>query len=93
MIQLKIFRFHPITHQDANDFQSQSSYLTMPVEAKQELAKMIRSGAKFYWIKREDNEPSIEFDIEGYTRVELNNYKFVVDMIGEKLEIIDCLSN
>jgi len=63
------YRFHPETRKDANDF----SEHPLTDQQKQELAEMVRQGAKFYWIY---------FDGE-WRRHERTNYAFVARVTGE----------
>jgi hypothetical protein len=69
------WRYHPVTGEDANDLEVE--HLTP--EQRQELAEMIRSGARFYWELRNG----------AYGRVERNNIEFVLRVIAIPYEFID----
>lgn len=69
------YRYHPITHQDANIFDTEG----LLDKEKIELAQMIRQGARFYWKK----------SIEGYSRCEFSNVKFALDVAKIPYEFID----
>lgn len=75
----KLYKFHPITKENADDIDTS----ILNDEQKQELALMVRNGAKFYW---QENEPG---DDEKFSRVELQNISFVLTMTGVKIERIE----
>jgi hypothetical protein len=75
------WRFHPITGADANSIDTSQ----FTAQQKNELAEMVRAGARFYWEKR---SPTSD-DPEEYGRVEYSNVKFVLDVMGMKYEFLD----
>jgi hypothetical protein len=68
----RLFKFHPHTGIDAEDFSGFSD------QHKQDAAEMMRKGCRFFWQSDTGEE---------YHRVELSNFKFVCDMTGVELEI------
>ena len=77
----KFWRFHPVTGEDANLFDTTQ----LSEDERAELAQMVRDGAKFYW-EGGHNGPGT---VQGYSRVEYSNVKFVLDMTGVKYEFLD----
>jgi hypothetical protein len=75
----KFWRFHPVTGADANDFTDELKGATP--KQKQDLAEMVRQGAKFYW--------GLDRTAEGYQRIERSNVEFVLKVIGEVGEWIE----
>lgn len=78
----RFFRFHPVTKEDANDLPTEK----LNIEQKQELAQMIRHGARFYWEPTSDEGPAV---VQGYSRIEYANVKFVLDVTGQSYEFVD----
>jgi hypothetical protein len=73
----KLYRFHPVTGVDAEDMRGE------PDEGKQEIAAMIRQGARLYWHLNDAGE---------YTRCEKANIGFVLKVMGIPLECIETAS-
>jgi len=73
----KCYRFHPVTGIDANDL----TVVGNP-EQREEIADMVRAGARFYWHK----EPITGGE---WGRIERANYAFVKNMMGEPVEWIE----
>lgn len=82
----KFWRFHPVTGEDANVFDTTQ----LSEDQRAELAQMIRDGAKFYWNTADDNGPDV---VQDYGRVEYANIKFVLDATGVRYEFLDTASN
>lgn len=74
-----IYRFHPVTGIDAND----PEHFRVSEEHRIEIAEMIRSGAVFYW---EWADYLDEHAIEGYRRIEWQNFSFVAFATGILVE-------
>lgn len=77
----RFYRFHPKTGQDANEFE-----LMLTVEQREELASMVRAGAKFYWQKTDEIGIGV---VDGYTRVEKTNIEFVLKVTGANYQFFD----
>lgn len=75
-----LYRFHPITGKDANDINT----FRMSDEQKAEVAAMIRAGACFYWqrAKLADHLTDAPGVVQGYIRIEWNNFSFVAFATG-----------
>ena len=82
MKALRFFRFHPVTGQDANELPIE----LLNVDQRQELAQMVSNGAKFYWEPAKDNGPDV---LEGYSRVEHGDMRFVLDATGQPYEFVE----
>jgi hypothetical protein len=83
MTPIKAYRIHPDTGEDANDFDT-ASFTT---DERAELAREVRHGAKFYWI-RED----LFAENQGngpWSKIERANYAFVANVMGQKVEWVD----
>lgn len=78
----KFYRFHPVTGQDANEFDTAS----MQEKDRIELASMVRAGARFYW---EGPRKTGEGYLKGYGKIERANVEFVLKVLGAKAEWID----
>jgi hypothetical protein len=76
---VKLYRYHPIDGRDAEDFSSELR--TATAEQKQELASMIRHGARFYWNQTGDSGV--------WERVERANIEFVLKVTGRPYEFVD----
>ena len=74
----KLYKFHPVTKTNADDIDTTGC----TDSEKQELATMIRNGAKFYW--------HVD-DAGNYYRVEYANIAFVIRVTGLKLEVFDSI--
>jgi hypothetical protein len=75
---IKAYRVHPETGEDANAINTAG----LTVEQKEEIARAVRHGARFYWFRGPN-------DKEPWARIERANYAFVADMIGQRVEWID----
>lgn len=69
-----IYKYHPVTKVNAEDMTGESN------EAKQYAANLMRQGGRLYW--QSDTG-------EIYHRVELANIRFVMEMTGVELTIIE----
>lgn len=74
----RLYRFHPLDGRDANDVQSEPEYANASTKDKEEVAAMFRAGAKFYWTTFPGET--------AYFRVELKNFRFVVEVLGDRVE-------
>ena len=78
----KFWRFHPLTGEDANVFDTTQ----ISEDQRAELAQMVRDGAKFYWATADEIGLGT---VQGYSRVEYANIKFVLDATGVRYEFLD----
>lgn len=72
-----LYRFHPTTNADAEELEPEE-FATLSEHERNELAKMRREGAKFFWCENEDGS---------FSRVEKANIAFVVNVSGLTLKV------
>ena len=80
--QVVFYRFHPVTGADANIF----DMVGWTAEQKQEMAAMVRCGARFYWKKEGQARRG---DPGCYTRVEKRNASFALTVAGIPHRFVD----